>query len=711
MQRASEYFAALVDSEAFGKNLSERFQSYRAAKAVQQVHYRIEKAYQYHFGLSPEGLHVTSGITRGGEQGELAEVHVNHLRANALTVQNLTVAPKITWKPVATNADSASTKQAFNAESLLDYYWLGKDVGYYAIQAVAHAIPLTEGFVFSPWDDLAGDVVTVAPGGAGQVSGDFQFYNVMPWDVMRDPAKRSWDQHQWVAVCLWQNRFELAAKYPEKEQAILDCPSDGDDKRREIYGETDDIPCWYFFHKRSAIQVLKKGRESIVLGDGTVLKDGELTYDEIPLHRVVPDEQFGTPYGYSQYHEGIGIQEATDSLTSAILTNQDAFARQMIAVQRGEPFSPEDIGGAKVLYYTDKKPEALQLTSSPAEAFKFTDILKQDLRRIQGVNDAVQGQLPGDAKLSGAALALLSSQAIQQNSGLQSNYIRMVRSLGNCILTEWTKRTPLPRKIRLIGRSNEFLCREQALSGSDISDIKGVLVDIGNPINQTHAGKMEIAQMLLAVPGAITSPEQIDNLITTGKLEHLTKGTRDELILILDENEKIADGIAPPVMIHDDHLRHGREHRSTLASVSARENPAIVKASIDHLHEHYKVFFGWPDPLMAPPMAPVIGVDPVTGAEIQDPSFDPTSPVNDPMYRERMLLLVGQQAPPATPMMPPPGGPPGPPPGEAPETKGTENVMAPPEPAGNQTNLPSMPKNPATGEKFVPHGGQTAVPQ
>jgi hypothetical protein len=32
-------------------------------------------------------------------------------------------------------------------------------------------------------------------------------------------------------------------------------------------------------------------------------------------------------------------------------------------------------------------------------------------------------------------------------------------------------------------------------------------------------------------------------------------------------------------------------------------------------------------------------------------------------------------------------------------------MMGPPEPAGNQVNLPSMPKNPATGEKFTPPGG------
>lgn len=698
MTRSHEYFASIVDKDDFGRALASKIKEYRDAPAVRAVHERIEKAYQYHFGLSPGGIHLTSGVTRGGEAGELAEVRVNHIRANALTVLNLTVAPKICWKPVATNADSRATKAAYNAEALLEYYWLAREVGHFAIQAVAHAIPLTEGFVFTPWEESAGETVAVGPDGAPQLSGDFAIYNVLPWDVIRDPSKRSWDENRWIAVCLWLNRYEVAAKHPDQAEKILNCSTDNEDDRDKAFGRSDDIPVWHFFHKPSPIAELQKGREAKVLQDGTVLSDGALTYDAIPLHRVVPDEQFGTPYGYSQYHEGMGIQEATDSLTSAILTNQDAFARQMIAVKAGENFAPENFAGMTVLPYNMEKPSALQLTASPAEAFKFVDVLKSDLQRVQGVNDAVQGQLPGDAKLSGAALALLSSQAIQQNSTLQTNYVRMVRSIGNCILNEWKKRTPLPRKIQLVGKTNEFLCREQSLSGSDIAEIKEVTVDIGNPLQQTHAGKMELAQMFLQTPGAVTSPEQIIQITTTGKIEHLTKGKRDEEILVLDENESIAEGIPPPVMMQDDHLFHGREHRSTLASVAARSNPKIVAASIAHLHEHYCVYFGWTAP---PPI-----IDPMTG--LPGPEL-PADPTMDPMYRQNMALLTGVQPPPMMGLPPgAPGAPPpaGPPLGTAPETKPTENVMAPPEPAGNQTNLPGMPRNPATGAEYVPPGGQ-----
>jgi hypothetical protein len=710
------YFAAVVEPEEFGERFVAKVDEYFNAGAVKAIHERIEKAYQYHFGLSPEGLHLTSGVTRGGEQGELAEVRVNHVRANSLTVLNLTVAPKVAWIPVATNGDSSSTKQAIAGVSLLDYYWLAREAAAYAQQAVAHCIPLTEGFVFSPWDDSLGEDVasepeldpeTGEPTGVEKPvkSGDFAFYNVMPWDVMRDPAARSWEQCRWVAVRLYQNRYELAAQHPEHADAILEAPVGADDAdRTEAFGESDDIGVWYYFHKRSPIPELRKGREARILADGTVIKDGVLTYDEIPLHRVVPDEHFGTPFGYSQYHDGIGLQEAIDSLTSAILTNQDAFARQMIAVKAGESATPEDFGGGKVYVYNTEKPTVLQLCSSPAEAFKFVDTLKSDLQRIQGVNDAVQGQLPGDAKLSGAALALLSSQAIQQNSTLQANYVKMVRSIGNCVLNEWKKRTSLPRKIQLLGRSNEFLCREEEMSGADISDIKAVKVDIGNPLQQTHAGKMELVQLLLTIPGAITSPEQVIQLTQTGRLEHLVKGTRDELVLILDENEAIADGKVPQAVIHDDHLRHGREHRSTLASVAARENPAIVKASIEHLHQHYCLFFGWPDPMMPPPLPPL---DPMTG--MPDPTFNPADPTNDPLYRERMLILVGQQPP-------PPMGPMGMPMGAPPDAGGTPppgtpgaNPEKPPELAGNQTNLPTMPNNPLTGDDYVPPGGETTV--
>ena len=686
--REHRYFAASPRDEIGGK-LWARVENYQTSELLNQLGSRLATAYNYYFGLDPSGVHATSGMARGGEYGELAEIRVNHSRALVNVLLNLITAPKVVWTPKATNLDYDSARQTELAAGILEYYWNDKKVSKHAIKSVEEAIAFTEGFVLGEWDPEAGEDYSADENGEIIKTGDLRFTNLSWWDVIRDPFKRSWEELDWLIVSSPRNKFDLAARYPEQADQILDAP-EGDMRLQELpaaeRSQTDDVPLYIFFHKPCA--ALPRGRQTYFLSNKVVLSDTILQYDEIPVYRVSPAELISTPFGYSPFLEILGIQELIDSLHTSIATNQTTFATQLVALEQGSESAIDQLGGGmRAIYYPPggKPPEPLQLTKSPPEVFEHLASLKKDQELLFGLNAVVRGEMQSD-RMSGSALALLSSQAQQQASTLNANYIRFVEQLGTFVLKTIQRNASVPRKIAIAGKQSAYLVQEQEFDSNSIGQIAKVSVEVGNPLSQTAAGRSEMAKEMMQM-GFIRTPEQYEQVLATGKLEPLTKSLQNELLLVLSENEDIAKGETPQAMIHDDHLLHGREHRAPVASPNARRNPKVLKASIDHLHQHYSLYYGVPAQMV--PM--------------------------DPMYKDRMLILMGIQppAPMMPPGMPPPGGPGAPPPGgpEGGPPPGMEALPQGGPPPTDAPPMPDMPTNPATGQEWNPVDGGGMVPR
>jgi hypothetical protein len=691
------YFAAATAKD-IGERLIQKIERNDENEFVSQIRNRLHDAWRYYYGYDPSGLHATSGISRGGSQGELAEVRINHSRALVNTLVNLIVAPKIVWTPKATNIDYDSVKQLEVASSVLEYYWHERFISQYAVRAVEEAVAFTEGFILKEWDPEAGEPLSVDPETIGTPNpriiktGDLRFTNISTWNVIRDSNKSSWAELDWVIVRVYRNKWDLAARYPQCREDILSVSEDVT-LNSPVYpvkiDQTDDIPVYLFFHKRTP--VLPVGREVILLQNKKVLKDGPLSYDDIPLYRVAPAELIGTPYGYSPYLEIMGIQELIDSLSSSAATNLTTFGTQNIILPHGTEWSVDQLAGGMRAFYCDpngNKPEALQLAKTPNELYQYIETLKKDQELLFGLNSVVRGQADSD-KFSGSALALLQSQAQQQSSNLSGNYLRMVQSLGQGVIDTFKRRASAPRKIALVGKQNSFLIQEEEFSQKTFERIKSVTVDIGNPLSQTPAGRVEMAKELMQM-GLVTTPEQYEQVLTTGKVDPLTNGLKNELINILSENQDISNGVTPAAMLHDNHMLHGREHRSPVASALARKNPSTLKAHGDHLNQHYALQYN-----IIPPV-------PTNHPQYQDALNQAV--MMDPLYHTRMLTLMGMP-PPIDPMMMAGAGAP-PPPG------GDPNAPAPPgmEPTGN--GAPEMPRNPTqplTGMEWNPTDGGGAV--
>ena len=196
-----------------------------------------------------------------------------------------------------------------------------------------------------------------------------------------------------------------------------------------------------------------------------------------------------------------------------------------------------------------------------------------------------------------------------------------------------------------------------------------VYVEVGSALEQTAAGRLQLLQ-LYQEAGAAKSPEDIQQVVETGRLEQAMNVQRDEDLFIAWENDEILAGRTPIAHVTDDHLKHAAKHRVTILTPAARQNPAVVEADTQHFLMHYREFWGMPE-----------GMD----------------PRSDPQFFDRMRVLLGQQAPGA--IGPPPmggpaaGGAPSPVQGESPDgpPNGAPPALAPPEANEAQTQTPEAP--------------------
>lgn len=607
-------------------------------------------------------------ISFGGTEGELTNLPVNHLRNLAQHVLVMTTATRPTMEARATNTDYKSLTQTMLANGLLDYYMREKRLEKHLKTAVEYAIVMGSGFIKMSWNATSGEMYDFNEDTHTPIyEGDIEFSNLSPFDVVMDATKES-QNHDWIICRTWKNRFDLAAKYPEFYDQIMALPSKSEIERFRLTGanseETDDVAVYEFFHRKS--ESLPEGRYMVMLSADIVPSDSPMPYRSLPVFRISPSDILGTPFGYTTVFDLLPLQEAINSLYSTILSNQSAFGVQNILVPRGADISVSQLtGGLNIIEANLQagKPEALNLTDTPAEVFKFAEMLKQEMETLSGVNSVARGNPEASLK-SGAALALVQSMAIQFMSGLQQSYVALIEDVGTSLVGMLRDFAAVPRVAAIVGRNNRTFMKE--FKGDDLANVNRVIVDMGNPLARTTAGRVQMAEQMLQM-GAIKDPQQYFTVINTGKLDVMTEGTTSELMLIKGENETMMNGESVPVLDIDDHKNHIVEHKAILADPDLRRNPDLVKVVLGHIQEH------------------------ITALQQSDPN---------------LLMLLGQQplqppAPPAQAGGPPPQG--GQPPQGGPESQPPQNPGAPPQPGPAPDLLQQMaPGMPVPGTPNIP---------
>lgn len=526
-----------------------------------------------------------------GEQGELTALSANHYRNLLSHLETMTVQQRPAFEPRATNSDVESQSQVILATGLLDYYMREKKLERFIKQGVKESLIFGEAFVRAEWDATDGKVYGQTPSGAPAYQGDIKYSNFNPLNAIRDFTNETPNQDEWIILREAKNKYNLAAKFPDLADDILNDSVDlleyAATTTLQAIGldNSDNIFLYTLLHKPTP--ALPNGRYTTCLDNGTVLMDGPLPYKETHVYRIAPDEETGTIFGYTVGFDLLPVQEGIDILYSTVITNQSTFGVQNILVPKGHDLSTSQIsGGLNLMEYDPKvgKPESLNLTNTPPEIFNFIAQLEKLQETLSGVNSVARGNPEASLK-SGAALALVQSMAIQFSMNLQQSYVRLVEDLGTGTIQILQDYASTPRVANIAGKSNRPLMKQ--FKGSDLSMIQRVMVDMGNPMTRTTAGKVNLADAL-AEKNMIENPDQYIQVVNTGRLEPIIEGKQAQLLLIKGENESLAEGRPVRALITDDHQKHILEHTTVLSNPEIRNDPSnpIVAAALAHIQEH-----------------------------------------------------------------------------------------------------------------------------
>jgi hypothetical protein len=636
----SKYFAAKEANETVNVLLSKADDWFNRIEINGYLD-KIRQMWMAYHGAYYEDIEDSHNITFSGEQGELVNISINHIRNIATNMKTLITSSRPAMQARSTNTDYKSLVQTKLANGLLDYYLREKKLENYLERAVEYALVLGSGYIKMEWNETAGDVYDYNDETGFEIrEGDIEFSNLSPFDVVFDGSRED-SNHDWVICRSFKNKYDLAAKYPEYKSKIEQLQTK--DELLEYHftsasmDDTDLIPVYEFYHKRT--EAMEDGRYMLFLSDDITLIDSPMPYRDLPVYRITPGEYLGTPYGYSPLFDLLPIQDAINSSYSTILTNHNAFGVSNVVVPRGADINVDFIsGGLNIIEgnFTQGEPKSLNLTQTPKEIFDFMQILERQMETISGINAVARGNPPSNLK-SGNAMALMTSMSIQYMSGLQRSYVQLIEDIGTGLVNVLKDFASVPRIAMITGKSNRTEMKE--FTGDDLSSINRVIVDIGNPLAKTTAGRVEMAEQMLQM-GIIKTPEQYFTVINTGKLDSMTEDTQSELMLIKSENERLVDDKTVVAVATDQHSLHIKEHRAVLADPELRFNPELVQRTLDHIQEHLDLLRAT-DPNMLT-MIQEQPLGPVGGSPIAQAPGQPPAPSNVPGQPPAPMNVAGQ---------------------------------------------------------------------
>jgi hypothetical protein len=580
------YFATMQDDELLAA-LDEKIGSYYEYLKVYKVFTVWLKSYNTYYGRDRDGFN-TYEVGRSGTQGELSILKVNHYRnlIQHLFVMTTGTRPFVDCRSI--NTDYKSQVQTILAKGIVDYYMNEKKVERFINTATEYALLFGEGYTVPNWDPSLGETYGTTPEGMPLYEGDCEFRNYAPMDVIRDVNLKNIMDSNWFILRDYLCKFDLSTKFPAQAEKILSSRTNLIEDinlrfhfSKSHYQSHDMVPVYTFIHKKTP--ALPQGR-FVMFIPGTKLIDSAFPYRRINVHRIAPSEWVGSPFGYTPAFDLLALQDVVDALYGTVATNQLTFGVQSITAMEGANVSAKKLATGLNLITFSKlggKPEPLNLTMTPPEIFKFLQQLEQAQETLIGVNSVNRGN-PEASLRSGNALALVASQAIQFNSGLQASYSEHIEDVFTSLITMLQDYAVTPRIATIAGSHNRSYMQE--FKGTDIDKVSRVVVDLGNSVMRTNAGRLEVANNLLQMQQA--TPEQYITVINTGRLEPMYESQQKQLLLIRAENENMSNGQPVIAIVTDMHDIHIREHQCVLADPEVRKNLQVVQAALAHINEH-----------------------------------------------------------------------------------------------------------------------------
>lgn len=580
------------------------------------------------------------GIRFGGDRGQYKLIESNIYRSIVTGLVSVLANQRPSFQPEAINSDYKSLSQDLVFDAVSNYYLKIKHMEDAYKTGLTYGLLMGEGWLYEKWNADIGEITDTVSDPEGKETaikeGDVQFAVLGPMDVIRDYTRMDTD-NDWYILREYLNKWDLIAQRPDLMDQLkgYTLPTT---LQRFRFGHIVDaqsanadlIPVYTLIHKKTP--ACPKGRLTQYVDSDTWILDTALPYDEIPVYPCMPDVMPFNNFGCTVMTSLCKLQYAYDKTLSLIVTNQQAFALQNIVVDQSTQTKPEQVIEGLNFIKTDMKngiPVGLELCKTPAEVFNYLNVLEQQMEKLSGLPSILRGQPPTGVE-SGTAMAFLQAQALVFNSPVQQAYISFLERSATGLFNILKTFANTKRMIAIAGQSKKQYMGE--FSSADLENISRVVVSAGNPATRSEAGKLQIAQDLMA-KGMVSNQEYFQ-ILETGQLDTMIEGPEAENMLIVEENERLRKGESMVAAPWDNHVLHMKQHVTILMDPTIRVNPQnpIFQSTVSHVMSHAQ-----------------IAVPGCTG-------------LTDP----RLLGLLGIQT--APPLLPPsgPGGPGGAPPPEVP---------------------------------------------
>jgi hypothetical protein len=588
-----EYFATLP-ADQLADAMKDKIRVWREWCASRGLTALWQKKLANYYGISAGG-NSSQAINQGGSEGELALIKVNDLHSLVQTQLILVTGQRPAGIARAINADTKALKASRIGTAVSEYYMATVGWEQLFINQCEIALLCDEAYCDYFWDKMLGKAVAADPqSGETFHQGDVVMRLHTSWNTTRDPGLTV-PQQKWHIFSYRGNKFDFAASYPKFKERILACEDDGipELSLNDIPDKSDAIYAHLLVHDRTA--ACPKGRYALLIGDDVVYDDqAGLPYKSYPVERMTAADVIDGCTGYAAANDIMALEEVTDALNSIATTNLVNFGGQCIVGPQGADLKVSDL--AKGVRYFELPPDMvgmlhpLELCATPPELYNYLQTLGMKKEQAVGSNSVVRGQPEGQlAGASGAALALIQTQAISFNSGAQRSYFRLLSGGMTKGIEILAQHGDGQRVATIAGKSKSAGLKEFKYTGSDLDQISSIVYEVVNPISQTFGGRLTMAQDLLKA-GQCKSPKEYINLVATGQPDVLTEDDEADGLLILEENEWLMEGKPVHAIITQNHQDHIKSHVSQITLDVQATDEKFVTRILDHVQEHIDIW-------------------------------------------------------------------------------------------------------------------------
>jgi hypothetical protein len=638
-----DYYFANAPLDEIGEMLMDRVENYYIFLNATGLMNLWRRSFAFFYNSARLG----GRINPVGKKLELQSISMDDYPNLLRNILVLTTAQIPTMQTLCANADEKTLEQNKLGQQLLDYETRAHRVNDFLKQCAEDALWAGEGFIYKGWNANLGpevapdaNVDTMEPEldpTTGQQKvlhvGDWEFENLTTLDIIRDVDVLSYQALEWIVVRRFVNKWNLIAQYPQFREAIMRASWALTDKRNSKFGYSaanhrDLVPTFEFFHKRTV--AVPNGRQTLFLDADTVLFDGPIAYADIPVYRCVYAELRNNPFGWTVGFSLLPLAEANNRLTSTLLTNVATFGVTRVLNPRGANISLQALSeNLAVIDYTPTgptggKPEVLNMsnpiTKETGDLLKF---INQKMETYVSIPASMRGQASGE-EMSGAARAMEASIALQFNTGFQQSFIRTLEEVGTGMLNDLKAFATAPREALIVGKENQGYMK--SYTSKDFEGINRVVVSAANPLLNTTAGKMNLADQMLQnglLPGGEAGAMKYIAVMNEGRLDPETQALQSEYMAIQQDKEMLLGGQMPMIQLTDNHPLRMQEVNVLNNNPIIRGNPQLGQLVRQYIMAHFQQWLAMP-PLLAAAMG--IQPPPPQGPQAPPPGNGPAQP-------------------------------------------------------------------------------------